>query len=104
MDQVVIADVGNVYRAELLFRHCIPPHLPGRDVSAIEWDELWVELMRVGVRRRVMHGVRPEHDHGAPSYVADRRRTYVYRRVGEPCRLCGTTVLHAVLEGRNLFW
>ncbi|MFJ9365561.1 Fpg/Nei family DNA glycosylase [Nocardia sp. NPDC101769] len=107
MDQGVIAGVGNVYRAELLFRHGISPHRPGRDVSATEWGELWadlVELMRVGVRRGKMHVVRSEHDHGAPSYAADRPRTYVYRRVGEPCRLCGATVLHAVMEGRNLFW
>jgi endonuclease VIII len=48
--------------------------------------------------------VRPEHDHGAPSYLPDRPRTYVYRRAGEPCRVCGTTIRTAVLEGRNLFW
>ncbi|KIA63056.1 Fpg/Nei family DNA glycosylase [Nocardia vulneris] len=107
MDQGVIAGVGNVYRAELLFRHGISPHRPGREVSTGEWGELWadlVELMQVGVQRGKMHVVRSEHDHGAPSYAADRPRTYVYRRVGEPCRLCGTTVLHAVMESRNLFW
>ena len=107
MDQAVLAGVGNVYRAEVLFRHGISPHLPGKSLSRTEWDALWddlVELMRVGVRRGKMHVVRPEHDHGAPSYAADRPRTYVYRRAGEPCRLCGTTVVHAVMEGRNLFW
>ena len=39
-----------------------------------------------------------------PSYAPGRPRTYVYRRAGEPCRICGTTVRTAVLEGRNLFW
>jgi endonuclease VIII len=28
----------------------------------------------------------------------------VYRRAGDPCRVCGTTIRTAELEGRNLFW
>ncbi|MFI7665860.1 Fpg/Nei family DNA glycosylase [Nocardia sp. NPDC049526] len=107
MDQQVLAGVGNVYRAELLFRHGISPHRPGTALTVDEWDAMWtdlVALMRVGVRVGKMVVVRPEHDHGEPSYAADRPRTYVYRRPGAPCRLCGTPVAHTVLEGRNLFW
>jgi endonuclease-8 len=107
MDQAVVAGVGNVYRAELLFRHGISPHRRGADLSAAVWDELWtdlVELMRVGVRRGAIVVVRPEHDHGPPSYAEGKPRTYVYRRVGESCRRCGSTIAHAVLDGRNLFW
>ncbi|WP_288048505.1 DNA-formamidopyrimidine glycosylase family protein [Nocardia sp.] len=107
MDQAVIAGVGNVYRAEVLFRHGISPYRPGSGVSAEEWGAIWadlVELMPVGVATGLMHVVRPEHDHGEPSYAPDRPRTYVYRRAGAACRVCGATVVHAVLEGRNLFW
>ncbi|BBZ76757.1 endonuclease 8 1 [Mycolicibacterium anyangense] len=107
MDQRVIAGVGNVYRSELLFRHHIDPYRPGRDVGGDEFAEAWtdlVELMKVGVRRGKIVVVRPEHDHGAPSYRPDRPRTYVYRRAGEPCRVCGTPIRTAELEGRNLFW
>jgi endonuclease-8 len=107
MDQAVIAGVGNVYRNELLFRHGIDPHRPGTAVDESEFDAVWtdlVELMRVGYRRGKINVVRPEHDHGAPSYAQGRPRTYVYRRAGEPCRVCATTVLTAVLEGRNVFW
>ncbi|MET8874392.1 DNA-formamidopyrimidine glycosylase family protein [Nocardia sp. NPDC004604] len=107
MDQQVLAGVGNVYRAELLFRHGISPQRPGTSLSAEEWDAMWtdlVALMRVGVRVGKMVVVRPEHDHGEPSYAADRPRTYVYRRPGAPCRICGTPIAHSVLEGRNLFW
>jgi endonuclease VIII len=39
-----------------------------------------------------------------PSYGPNRPRTYVYRRAGEPCRICGTEIRTAELEGRNLFW
>jgi endonuclease VIII len=107
MDQSVLAGVGNVYRSELLYRHRIDPFRPGSAIGAGEFDALWadlVALMKVGVRRGKIVVVRPEHDHGAPSYGPGRPRTYVYRRAGEPCRVCGTEVHTVVLEGRNLFW
>ncbi len=107
MDQSVMAGVGNVYRSELLFRHGIDPYRPGRDLDEAEFDEAWadlVELMKVGVRRGRIIVIRPEDDHGAPAYGPKRPRTYVYRRAGEPCRLCGATVRTAVMESRNLFW
>ncbi|MFZ2173719.1 MAG: DNA-formamidopyrimidine glycosylase family protein [Rhodococcus sp. (in: high G+C Gram-positive bacteria)] len=107
MDQAVISGIGNVYRAEVLFRHNIHPERPGRSLSRDEWDAMWtdlVALMKVGVRRGKMHVVRPEDDHGDPAYARDRPRTYVYRRAGSRCRICGTPVAHTVMKGRNLFW
>jgi endonuclease-8 len=107
MDQTIMAGVGNVYRSELLFRHRIDPFRPGRAISEAEFDGAWtdlVALMKVGLRRGKIIVVRPEHDHGPPSYLPERPRTYVYRRAGEPCRVCGETIRTAVLEGRNVFW
>lgn len=107
MDQAVVAGVGNVYRSELLFRHRIDPFRPGRDVGETEFGAAWtdlVALMRVGLSRGKIIVVRREHDRGAPSYRPGWPRTYVYRRAGEPCRVCGERVRTAVLEGRNVFW
>ncbi|MCK0440280.1 Fpg/Nei family DNA glycosylase [Gordonia alkaliphila] len=107
MDQKVIAGVGNIYRAEVLFRAGIDPLRPGTSLTAEEFAEIWadlVALMAVGAERGRIHVVRPDHDHGAPAYAANRPRTYVYRRAGEPCRLCGTPIAWQELEGRNLFW
>ena len=107
MDQSVLAGVGNVYRSELLFRHGIDPYRPGREIDEAEFGAAWsdlVELMKVGVRRGRIIVIRPEDDHGAPAYGPTRPRTYVYRRTGEPCRLCGTPIRTAEMEGRNLFW
>jgi endonuclease-8 len=107
MDQTIIAGVGNVYRSELLYRHHIDPFRPGTQITADEFAAMWadlVALMKVGVRRGKIVVVRPEHDHGAPSYRPGRPRTYVYRRAGDACRVCGTTVRTAELEARNVFW
>ncbi len=60
--------------------------------------------MKVGVRRGKIVVVRPEHDHGPPSYAPNRPRTYVYRRAGEPAGCVRPPVRTAELEGRNVFW
>jgi endonuclease-8 len=107
MDQKVLAGVGNVYRAEVLFRAAVNPFRPGTQLSRDVWDALWadlVALMAVGVRRGKIHTIRPEDDHGAPSYGPGRPRTYVYRRTGEPCRVCGTAILMTDMVARKVYW
>ncbi|WP_030383072.1 MULTISPECIES: Fpg/Nei family DNA glycosylase [unclassified Streptomyces] len=111
MDQKIVAGVGNVYRAEVLFRHGIDPYRPGRDLTPAEWDAIWadlVELMHEGVRLNRIDTVRPAHTPeamGRPPRVDDHGgEVYVYRRANLPCHLCGTPVRTAGLAGRNLFW
>ncbi|GGP43089.1 Fpg/Nei family DNA glycosylase [Saccharothrix coeruleofusca] len=110
MDQGVLAGVGNVYRAEVLFRHNLDPFTPGDRVDRALWGELWadlVALMSDGVRDGYIDTVRPEHRPevmGRPPNPNRRGEVYVYRRTGEPCVLCGTPVATAKLAGRNLYW
>ncbi|MEU3185686.1 DNA-formamidopyrimidine glycosylase family protein [Streptomyces sp. NPDC006923] len=111
MDQKVIAGVGNVYRAEVLFRHGIDPYRAGRDLTRAEWDAVWtdlVALMREGVRNNRIDTVRPEHTPeamGRPPRVDDHGgEVYVYRRALMPCLLCGAGIRTAPLAARNLFW
>ncbi|GAA3395637.1 Fpg/Nei family DNA glycosylase [Streptomyces roseoviridis] len=111
MDQKVIAGVGNVYRAEVLFRHGIDPYRAGRDLTAREWRAIWddlVTLMREGVRLNRIDTVRPEHTPeamGRPPRVDDHGgEVYVYRRAHLPCHVCGGEIRTADLAARNLFW
>ncbi|MCP3765410.1 Fpg/Nei family DNA glycosylase [Streptomyces sp. MAR25Y5] len=111
MDQKVIAGVGNVYRAEVLFRHRIDPYRAGRDITPAEWDAIWTDLvglMREGVRNNRIDTVRPEHTPeamGRPPRVDDHGgEVYVYRRAHRPCHICGGEIRTADLAARNLFW
>ncbi|AGS69601.1 Fpg/Nei family DNA glycosylase [Streptomyces collinus] len=111
MDQKTVAGVGNVYRAEVLFRHGIDPYRAGRDITRAQWDAVWadlVELMREGVRHNRIDTVRPEHmpeAMGRPPRVDDHGgEVYVYRRATLPCHVCGTGIRTAGLAARNLFW
>lgn len=105
MDQTVVAGVGNVYRAEVLFRLGLAPELPGsaldEAVAHALWDDLSV-LLRDGVRRGRIVTVDPGERPGGRVRREDAH--YVYRRTGLPCRRCLTPVAHRVLGARNLFW
>ncbi|GAC1608204.1 MAG: Fpg/Nei family DNA glycosylase [Mycobacteriales bacterium] len=107
MDQSVLAGVGNVYRAEVLYRSGLSPFRPGRDVDRQTWDAMWADLvvlMKAGVRaNRIVTTERADRDRR--SGVARRADShYVYRRDGQPCRRCGAEVRTQVMAARNLFW
>jgi endonuclease-8 len=107
MDQSVLAGVGNVYRAELLFRHGVSPFRPGRAVDGDVWSRMWsdlVTLMRAGVRLGRIVTTRPEDRSRRRGAARQEDAHYVYRRTGLPCRLCGTEVRTEVMVGRNLYW
>ncbi len=105
MDQARLAGVGNVYRAEILFRHRISPFRPGTGLTAEDWAALWpdlVILMRAGVRSGRIITTEPADR--PPGRVRRETSHYVYRREGLPCRRCGTPVKRTDMVGRNLFW
>ncbi|MGH3362043.1 MAG: Fpg/Nei family DNA glycosylase, partial [Nocardioides sp.] len=111
MDQAVLAGIGNVYRAEVLFRHRMHPLRPGRTLRAGQFRAIWddlVVLMAEGVRSGRIDTVRPEHTPdamGRPARVDDHGgEVYVYRRTGQPCLVCGSRIRTDVLVGRNIFW
>lgn len=111
MDQSITAGVGNIYRAEVLFRQRIDPMTPGDRISHRSWQAIWddlVRLMRQGVVAGRIDTVAPEHTPeamGRPPRV-DRHggEVYVYRREGRPCLVCGTPIHRSDLAGRHLFW
>lgn len=111
MDQTLFAGVGNIYRAEVLFRSGIDPQTPGKELTSEQFDTLWrdlINLMKIGVRRGRIDTVRPEHlpkvMKRAPREDRHGGEVYVYRRTGLPCHVCAHEVAESDLRGRNLFW
>ncbi|WP_298872459.1 DNA-formamidopyrimidine glycosylase family protein [uncultured Microbacterium sp.] len=108
MDQSVVSGIGNVYRAELLFRARQNPHTPGREVPEEVVRDLWrdwARLLPIGVetgQMMTMDDLDPEAYRRAMAHRDDRH--WVYHRAGLPCRVCGTTVLMEEAAGRKLYW
>lgn len=111
MDQKLFAGVGNIYRAEVLFRHQQSPFTPGnaidRSVFFAMWEDL-VALMRQGVVDGEINTVRAEHTpevmHRPARDDEHGGEVYVYRRAGDDCYVCGSDIAMKAYEGRNLFW
>jgi endonuclease-8 len=111
MDQAVLAGIGNVYRAEVLFRHRLDPFRAGNTLRRSTFEQLWndlVVLLADGVRRGRIDTVHVPADVAAVGRVAAAPThgspVFVYRRQGEACFVCGATIRTQVLAGRNLFW
>jgi endonuclease-8 len=111
MDQSVVAGVGNVYRAEVLFRHRVHPLRPGNTLRQGQFHAMWadlVELMTEGVATGRIDTVRAEHTPEAMGRAPRRDdhggEVYVYRRHDQPCHVCGAKVRTEVLAARNSFW
>lgn len=108
MDQSVVSGIGNVYRAELLYRALLDPHTPGRAVPeelvrAI-WRD-WVRLLSIGVetgQMMTMDDLDPSAWRAAMASRDDRH--WVYHRAGLPCRVCGTEIVLEEMGARTLYW
>jgi formamidopyrimidine-DNA glycosylase len=114
MDQKVIAGVGNVYRAELLFRQRLDPWMPGKALGAEAAEVLWDDI-----RAMMSDGVRdgriittppgfwtaaPQADSPRVSLPDPQEAHFVYRRQGLECRVCRTPIAITELAARKLYW
>jgi formamidopyrimidine-DNA glycosylase len=108
LDQRVVAGIGNVYRAEVLFKQAIDPRLPADELDRDRAGKLWLTItaeLRRGEKAGRIVTV-------APSDVGVRRRSdiprderlYVYKRDGLPCRRCGDTVRSTEMGNRPIWW
>ena len=103
MDQKVVSGIGNVYRAELLFRAGIDPYCPGNRLSEEQLHSLWddsVALLKVGVKTGFMI-TRDELFTKRPTKA---ERNFVYKREGQACRVCETKISLALAASRKLYW
>lgn len=108
MDQNVVSGIGNVYRAELLYRALLDPHTPGKvvpeEIVRGIWRD-WSRLLVIGVetgQMMTMDDLDPEAYRRAMESRDDRH--WVYHRAGLPCRVCGTEIVLEEMGGRKLYW
>lgn len=103
MNQDVIAGIGNVYRAELLFRAGLEPHIPGNrlpsEIVGALWDDA-VKLLKVGVKT----GYMITRDELFTKRPGKAERNWVYKREGQPCRRCGNKISLELMASRKLYW
>ena len=108
MDQSVVAGIGNIYRAEMLFRAGLDPHAPAssldRTVLEALWDD-WAHLLEIGItvgQMMTIDGL--EGEEYARALRERDERHWVYKLEGTPCKRCGTNIVLEELGNRKLYW
>ena len=108
MDQSIISGIGNVYRAELLFRARLDPYTPGKEVPERQLRALWrdwARLLTIGVETGQMmtkDGLSEEEYLAAMASREDRH--YVYKQHGKKAPRGRGQVVIEDMGGRNLYW
>jgi endonuclease-8 len=107
LDQAIIAGIGNVYRAELLFLAGIDPRTPSSSLTEEQGRELWGSAkaqLRQGVRLDRIVTVSKQDAGRSPGRLARGDALYVYKREGLPCRRCSTEIAIGDVGGRSCWW
>lgn len=105
LDQELVAGVGNIYADESLFASGIRPHTPSGQLSLNQLEALRESLVQV-LQTSIGAGGTTFSDfrdlsgtNGNYGGVA-----LVYRRFGQPCHRCGTSIQRDKLAGRSSHW
>jgi formamidopyrimidine-DNA glycosylase len=105
LDQALVAGVGNIYADESLFMSRIAPQTPSGRLKLNQLKRLHASLVDVLTTSigaggttfsdfRDLTGTNGNYGNAA----------WVYRRSGEPCRVCGTPIRRDKLGGRSSHW
>lgn len=105
LDQSLVAGIGNIYADEGLFAAGIRPQRPSGDLSAAALGRLrqaLAEILRTSIGAggttfsdfRDLEGVNGNYGGQA----------WVYRRAGQACRTCGSTIERERIAGRSSHW
>jgi formamidopyrimidine-DNA glycosylase len=104
LDQRRIAGVGNIYADEALFRAGIHPLRPAGSLSAEQYERLReavIAALSAGIRARGATIDDFRHVDGVRGSFQD--EFLVHRRAGEPCGVCGSTIVKMVVAGRGTY-
>ena len=104
LNQSVIAGVGNVYRAEILFLLGIHPETPTNTIDRDTFDQLWKltsDLLKTGVKYNRIITVDREESGKPLSRLNARERLNIYKRVH--CPRCNHRIRIWELGNRKMY-
>ncbi|MFW2336345.1 Fpg/Nei family DNA glycosylase [Ilumatobacter sp.] len=106
LDQSVIAGLGNIYRAEILFLHGIHPQRPGTKCTGDEATSMWdmsVDMLRAGLKaNRIVTVDRDEIGWPRGRRIPRDEATYVYQR--DVCVRCGDGIRTVDVANRTCYY
>ena len=105
LDQSVIAGVGNIFRAEMLFEAEIDPRVTGRGLGKERFDKLWRIIgkqMRTGLRYGKIVTVTAKEAGRPLSKVEGKDRFRIYGQTH--CPRCNHPITTEDIASRKMYW
>jgi formamidopyrimidine-DNA glycosylase len=105
MDQRIVAGIGNIYAAEILYRAGVRPTRRAGRVTRAEIGKIvraTPEVLRAAIGSRGTTFRSYRDSRGKPGRFA--RRLMVYGREGKPCYRCSTPIRNVVIGQRASFY
>jgi len=102
LDQTVVAGIGNIYADESLWAAKIHPLAKVADLSDAQLDNLYEGLVNV-LRLSIEKGGSTDRNYVDAEGKRGSYLTFanVFRREGQPCPRCGTTIVKLRVAGRG---
>lgn len=104
LNQSIIAGIGNVFRAEILFLMGIHPDTPANQISRKQFDELWelsVRLLKIGVQHNRIITIDQNSAKRPLSKLTRDERLLIYKKT--VCPICGSKVATWMLGNRKIY-
>ncbi len=104
LDQKVISGLGNIYVDETLFRAGIHPTRLGIHVTDLEAKKI-LDSAKLVLEKAILLGGTTIRTFEAMDGVHGRfqNELMVHTKAGEPCPICGTTIIKTKVKGRGTY-
>ncbi len=105
LDGRILAGIGNIYAAEILFAAGLHPETPVGDLTLEDWEAVLKATRRI-LKRAIARGGTTVNDYLQPGGTTGlfQVELAVYGREGEPCTRCRAPIQRLVQAGRSTFY
>ncbi|MDD2934885.1 MAG: bifunctional DNA-formamidopyrimidine glycosylase/DNA-(apurinic or apyrimidinic site) lyase [Candidatus Pacebacteria bacterium] len=105
LDQELIVGIGNIYRSEILFGAGVLPQRKIYTLSEIEKKKIFDSTKKILKKALKMRGTSDSDYRDIEGKKGGFQKVLmVYNREGDPCKLCGTTIIREKLGQRSIFY
>lgn len=102
LDQQIVAGIGNIYADEALFKSGIRPQAIASELSGEQIATLHIQIQEVLLQGIASGGTTFSNFINVVGINGNYGNlAWVYRRMGQPCRVCGTPIEKVKLAGRS---
>lgn len=105
LDQAVLAGLGNIYADEVLFAAAVDPTRRTDTITDEQWEAIAQAIVPILTSSIANNGTTfSDYLDGEGREGNNMPFLQAYKRVGQPCKRCGATMVRIKVAGRSTFY